>query len=143
MIVPCKYSEEKCEIEKRLYIAQSTTAINNDNSTYGAYELVVKSIEVARNDLSARTNGRNDLNGIPCALVRVVLKDSDPLIEGSIIGDTKRQGMQYLLFMPVGSKYLRVVPADYMPLMVSFSDYGIKALESQKTYDLIIVAKPH
>lgn len=42
----------------------------------GAQELTVKSMEVAEGDLTASVHQRLDKNGNPCALVRVMLKDS-------------------------------------------------------------------
>jgi hypothetical protein len=141
IVVPCQYSEDMCEIEKRLYIAQNGKTITNGNSSVSTEELIVKSMELASSDLSARINTR-DLNGVPCALVRVMLKDSDPKFEGGVVGNIKQLGMQYLIYMPVGTKYLRVVPADHFPIMISFADYGINGLESKTTYDLILVASP-
>ena len=104
----------------------------------------MKSMELVVNDLSASltNNRRLDMNGTPCALVRVMLKDSDPQFEGNVAGKIGQRGMQYFVYMSAGSKYLRVAPADHFPLMVSFADYGIKALESKKTYDLIIIENP-
>ncbi len=139
LVIPCEYSEDMCEIEKRLFVAQSIDSSLKTDLPYHTEEIKVKSMEMALNDLSASTNERKDLNGIACALVRVMLMDSDPKFEGNVTGSVNKRGMQYLVYLSAGSKYLRVIPADHFPLMVSFADYGISALESKKTYDLIIV----
>ena len=52
-----------------------------------AQELTVKRMEVAPMDLSASTQPRNDLNGNPCALVKVQLATAGAAFEGSVIGD--------------------------------------------------------
>ena len=140
-VIPCKYSEEMCELEKRFYLAAEKKSNGQNNSILQNWEMKVKSMELVDNDLSASfsKNVRTDMNGTPCALVRVTLIDSDPQFEGNVTGNIGQRGMQYFVYMSAGSKYLRVAPADHFPLMVSFADYGIKALESKKTYDLIIV----
>lgn len=141
IVVPCKYSKDICEVEKRFYLAKQGGRIPNLKTSEHNYEIKVKYMGLVLNDLSASTseNRRLDMNGTPCALVRVMLNDSDPKFEGNITGNIKQRGMQYLVYMSSGSKYLRIAPADHFPIMVSFPDYGIMALESKKTYDLIIV----
>ena len=144
IVIPCNYSEDMCELEKRFYLANEKRSNRQNNSTTLNGEMKVKSMELVVNDLSASltNNRRLDMNGTPCALVRVMLKDSDPQVEGNVAGKIGQRGMQYFVYMSAGSKYLRVAPADHFPLMVSFADYGIKALESKKTYDLIIIETP-
>ena len=144
IVIPCNYSEDMCELEKRFYLANEKRSNRQNNSTTLNGEMKVKSMELVVNDLSASltNNRRLDMNGTPCALVRVMLKDSDPQFEGNVAGKIGQRGMQYFVYMSAGSKYLRVAPADHFPLMVSFADYGIKALESKKTYDLIIIETP-
>ena len=51
-----------------------------------AQELTVKKMEVAPMDLSASTQPRNDLNGNPCALVKVQLATAEATFEGNANG---------------------------------------------------------
>ena len=104
-----------------------------------AQKLTVKSMEVAEGDLTASVHPRNDLNGNPCALVRVMLKDSAPKFEGNVLGEVEQKGMQYMVYMSAGTKFLRIVPADHFPLMIAFGDYGIKKLEGKVTYELVVI----
>lgn len=51
-----------------------------------AQELTVKSMTVAGNDISASQYRVNDLNGQPCALVKVQLATRGAKFAGSVIG---------------------------------------------------------
>lgn len=103
-----------------------------------AQKLMVKSMEVASLDLLASINPRLDLNGNPCALVRVILKDDAPKFEGNVLGTVEKKGLAYLVYMSAGTKMLRVVPSNSFPLVITFADHGIKALEGKMTYDLTL-----
>ena len=105
-----------------------------------AQELTVKSMEVAEGDLTASVHPRNDLNGNPCALVRVMLKDSAPKFEGNVLGEVERVGVQHMVYMSAGSKQLEVIYGDNH-LQIFFSDYGIEELESKVTYNVVIVTQ--
>lgn len=141
VIVPCKFSKDVCEVEKRFYLSNQKKEQIGKTSAGTEEEILVKSMSLVINDLSASMTDkmRLDTNGSPCALIRVMLKDSDPKFEGNIVGSIIQRGMQYFVYMASGSKYLRVAPADHFPITISFSDYNINALDSKKTYDLILV----
>lgn len=104
----------------------------------GAQELTVKRMEVAVGDLTASVHQRLDKNGNPCALVRVMLKDSAPKFEGNVLGDVEQKGLQYMVYMSAGSKFLRIVPSDHFPIMIAFDDFGIRKLEGKVTYELVL-----
>ena len=42
--------------------------------------------------------------------------------------------------MPQGNRMLKVKHANYAPVMVTFADYGVEKLESNRTYELTITA---
>ena len=101
-------------------------------------EMNVKSMYAAESDSSAVANPRLDLNNTPCALLKISLRDTSPEFEGNVLGDVKYDGQYFWVYMSSGSKYMRIVPSDSYPLMISFGDYGIKQLESLQTYYLTI-----
>ena len=103
-----------------------------------AQKLTVEKMEVAEGDLTASVHQRLDKNGNPCALVRVILKDSAPKFEGNVLGDVEQKGLQYMVYMSAGSKFLRIVPADHFPIMIAFDDFGIRKLEGKTTYELVL-----
>ena len=104
-----------------------------------AQELIVKSFCEASHDLAARTQSRKDINGNYCALVKVQLVDRDAEFGGNVIGDVPFYRNEYWVYMAQGSKRVKVFPQDYLPLEVTFADYGIDHLEGQVTYILTLL----
>lgn len=104
-----------------------------------AQELTVKSMEVAPMDLSASTQPRNDLNGNPCALVKVQLATAGASFEGNVIGDVAYSQGEYWVYMSAGSYMLNIKHSSFVPLFVSFRDYDIKRVEGKTTYVLTLL----
>ena len=107
-----------------------------------AQELMVKSFNVAENDISAQVQPRMDLNDKNCALVKVGIALEGVQFEGNILGNVIHKLGEYWVYMPQGNSMLRISHRDYTPLMVNFYDYRIGKLESGKTYVLTLV-KPN
>lgn len=103
--------------------------------------MTVKSLSLAENDLMARVQLRNDINGIGCALVKVRVASENATFKGNIVGDITHQTSEYLVYMGESSKRLTVMIPDCLPLDVIFVDYGISKLESKSTY-IITIEKP-
>ena len=104
----------------------------------GIQTLDVKSFVVKSNDITARTQPRQDINGNDCALVKVQLAAPNAVFEGNVIGDVAYNTSEYLVYMAQGSKKLTVKLEGYLPLEVSFQDYGIRPLEPKTVYQLTI-----
>ena len=107
--------------------------------TAGAQELTVKKMEVAPMDLSASTQPRNDLNGNPCALVKVQLATPGASFEGNVIGDTEFKKGEYWVYMPAGNYMLQLKHPNFLPLFINFRDYDIKRVEGKTTYVLTLL----
>ena len=103
-----------------------------------AQELTVKSFVVKTNDITARTQPRQDINGNDCALIKVQLAASGAEFGGNVVGNVSYNKSEYLVYMSEGSKRLSVKLEGYLPLEASFEDYGIKALEGKTTYVMTI-----
>ena len=103
-----------------------------------AQELAVKEMK-ATNDLSASQYRRNDLNGQPCALVKVLLATTGATFEGNFIPPVEYKSGEYWVYMSEGSRELRIKHPSFVPLYVNFSDYGIKDVQSLVTYDLTLI----
>ena len=103
-----------------------------------AQELNVKSFVVKTNDITARTQPRQDINGNDCALIKVQLAASGAEFGGNVVGNVSYNKSEYLVYMSEGSKRLSVKLEGYLPLEASFEDYGIKALEGKTTYVITI-----
>lgn len=92
-------------------------------------------------DLTAQSQPRVDLNGRTCALVKVLFVGDIVGVDGNIVGETVRHTNELWVYMPKNSMHLKVVTKDYLPLMVTFPDFGIEGLESGKTY-VLALSKP-
>ena len=103
-----------------------------------AQKLNVESFVAKTNDITARTQPRQDINGNDCALVKVQLAASNAVFEGTVIGDVAYNTSEYLVYMAQGSKKLTVKLEGYLPLEVFFQDYEIKSLEPKTVYLLTI-----
>ena len=92
----------------------------------------------ATQDLSARTIPCMDLNNVECALVKVQIVGEGVMFSGNVMGDVKYKGNEYWVYMPNGSKRLKVTHPDCLPLEISFDNYGISRLRSKTTYVLTL-----
>ena len=111
------------------------------SSTF-AQELTVKSFKLAGNDLTAQTQPRKDLNDRNCALIKVGIGLQGVQFEGGIMGNVENKTGEYWVYMPQGNRQLKVKHTNYAPVMVTFADYGVEKLESNRTYELIVVTYP-
>ena len=107
-----------------------------------AQKLSVESFKLAGSDLTAQTQPRKDLNDRNCALVKVGLGLQGVQFEGSIMGNVENKTGEYWVYMPQGNRQLKVKHTNYAPVMVTFDDYGVEKLESNRTYELIVVTYP-
>ena len=121
---------------KRLYlIILSVFALLN---TTVAQELTVKSFVLAPTDITAQTEGRKDLNGDACALVKIFVVGDVADVEGNVVKPLVKKNSQTWAFMTQGSKQMQVIAQNALPLMVTFADYRIEKLESNRTYILTL-----
>ena len=107
-----------------------------------AQKLTVESFKLAGSDLTAQTQPRKDLNDRICALIKVGLGLQGAQFEGSIMGNVENKTGEYWVYMPQGNRQLKVKHTNYAPVMVTFDDYGVEKLESNRTYELIVVTYP-
>ena len=105
-----------------------------------AQKLTVESFKLAGSDLTAQTQPRKDLNDRNCALIKVGVGLQGVQFEGGIMGNVENKTGEYWVYMPQGNRQLKVKHANYAPVMVTFADYGVEKLESNRTYELIITA---
>ena len=124
---------------KKLYlIILSVFAFLN---TAMAQELMVKSFVLAPTDITAQTEGRKDLNGDACALVKISFVGDVADVEGNVIKPLVKRNNETWTFMTQESRQMKVITKDYLPLMVTFGDYGIEKLQSNRTY-VLTLTKP-
>ncbi|MBR4919874.1 MAG: PEGA domain-containing protein [Prevotella sp.] len=101
-----------------------------------AQDIEVKKFEPLEKDQTAVTSPRKDINGNTCGLVKVVLKEQGLQFEGNIIGDVEIKGVEYYVYLSKGTKRLNIKHPNYLPITVTFSDYGVNKISSGHVYKL-------
>ena len=104
-----------------------------------AQELTVKSFKLASSDLTAQTQPRKDLNDRNCAVVKVQFVGELTNIEGNVIMPLVKRNNETWVYMPQNTRQMKVITKNYLPLMVTFADYDIERLESNRTYVLTLL----
>lgn len=108
-------------------------------SIYGfAQELTIKSFKENTKDLTASTSIRKDNNDEPCALVKVQLTATGAQFEPNVVGNIAYKVNEYWVYLPKGSKHLKVKHPNYLTKDVVFADYNVPFLQSKMTYELVI-----
>ena len=105
-------------------------------------KLQVESFNIAENDISAQTQPRKDLNDRNCALVKVQFVGTISEVEGNVVKPLMKHGNETWVYMPQGSRQLKILTQSFLPVMVTFADYGVEKLVSNRTYVLVLV-KPN
>ena len=106
-------------------------------TTVQAQELSVKQMSVS-DELLASQYPRKDLNGYVCALVKVELTAIGATFEGNVIPPVEQKAGEYWVYLTPGSREVRIKLPNYLPLHVTFIDYGIKGVQSGTTYNLTL-----
>ena len=104
-----------------------------------AQELTVKSFKLASSDLTAQTQSRKDLNNRNCAVVKVQFVGELTNIEGNVIMPLVKRNNETWVYMPQNTRQMKVITKNYLPLMVTFADYDVEKLESNRTYVLTLL----
>lgn len=101
-----------------------------------AQEYRVKEMKRVMSDLSASTHLRLDSNGIACGIVKVLVRDSSIDFGRNVVGSVDNKVNEYWVYLPAGSKSLTIKRSNFLPMLISFKDYGIDEIESKITYSL-------
>ena len=117
-----------------LFVLQTIAALSQ--------KLQVESFKITESDISAQTQPRKDLNDRNCALVKVQFVGAISEVEGNVVKPLVSHGNETWGYMPQGSRQLKLLTQRYLPVMVTFADYGVEKLESNRTYVLVLV-KPN
>lgn len=96
-----------------------------------AQELSVSDFHLDQSDISAVRYEEKDLNGNPCALVKVGLVLQDVVFEGSIIRQEFKDG-EWWLYMVDGAWWLNIKTKKFLPLRYEFPE----SLQKKHTYIL-------
>lgn len=81
---------------------------------------------------------RNDLNGAPCALVKIQVVDDIDRIEGNNIGEVINRGVEKWVYMCKGSRNMRIHLKNHLPVRVIFKNHKINGLQGNRVYELVL-----
>ena len=104
-----------------------------------AQKLTVEPFKIASSDLTAQTQPRKDLNDRNCAVVKVQFVGELTNIEGNVIMPLVKRNNETWVYMPQNTRQMKVITKNYLPLMVTFADYDVEKLESNRTYVLTLL----
>lgn len=90
-------------------------------------------------DLAARIYQRVDLNENPCALIKISMDSKDVKFFGDVIGDIKKEGGYWLVYVPEGTRYLTIIENN-SPIELDFRDKDIDP-KQKVTYILTLKKK--
>ncbi|WP_337437814.1 formylglycine-generating enzyme family protein [Prevotella sp.] len=89
--------------------------------------------------MTAQTQPRKDLNNRNCAVVKVQFVGELTNIEGNVIMPLVKRNNETWVYMPQNTRQMKVITKNYLPLMVTFADYDVERLESNRTYVLTLL----
>lgn len=105
-----------------------------------AQEILVNSFQEKPFYEFSDSEKKKDGNGVTCALVNVYFSEKGASFEGSYVVGSSPVGRSYQVYLAGGASKIMIKHNDYIPTPIVFSDFGIKKLESNKAYDLILIA---
>lgn len=91
---------------------------------------------------SPKLEQRQDLNGEPCAVIKVVTDDNSMTFDGNVIGAPLRKGNALFVYMTGGSKQLRIKSSKTTPFMLNFDKFGINGLVAGSIYQVTFSVEP-
>ncbi|MBQ0089131.1 MAG: WG repeat-containing protein [Prevotellaceae bacterium] len=98
--------------------------------------LSVKSVVELTNDITARTQVRNDANGQACAMLRVNAPSMMVSFDQNIVGDVSVLPGEYIVYVPEATSTIQVKNQEES-INVDFSKFDIN-LEGKKCYRVIL-----
>lgn len=103
-----------------------------------AQELKFKSFELNVMDAAAKTHEVKDLNGDPCALLRVFVAVENADFKGNlgIVGEVREiRKSEYVMYIPAGSKSISIHGDGILPFTYQFN----MKIEGLRTYELYLL----
>lgn len=102
-------------------------------ASVSAQQLTVSEFKADPSDMAAVVHQVSDLNGNPCALIKVGLAYDGATFEGDII-KTEKKGNEYWVYVIEGANWLNVMVPDYVPLRYEFD-----GVQKNTTYVMQVV----
>ncbi len=100
----------------------------------GAQELTVKSFQLKINDMTAKIDPVLDLNGEPCALIKVAVAAPEISFSGNIINAPVFQSGEWYVYVPAKTRRIKISVLGCLPLTYEFPE----TIEQNRTYELVL-----
>lgn len=100
----------------------------------GAQELDVKSFCLKISDMTAKINPVLDLNGEPCALIKVAVAAPEISFSGNIVKDPVFQSGEWYVYVPAKTRRIKISVIGCLPLTYEFPE----TIEQYRTYELVL-----
>ena len=106
-----------------------------------AQELRVKSFthDVMNREGQIDNNLPKDLNGKPCALLKVMVADKITKCEGGNVGNIIDEGMVKKIYISPTAKYVTLYFQNHFPVKMVFADHVTTTLQSMETYEVALL----
>lgn len=99
---------------------------------------LIPEFELASSDLTAQLQPRKDTNDKNCALVKVQFVGEVLDVEGNVVSPLDKHNNEVWVYMPQNSRQIKVITKNFLPVMVTFADFGVEKLEGNRTYVLVL-----
>ena len=99
---------------------------------------LIPEFELASSDLTAQLQPRKDTNDKNCALVKVQFVGEVLDVEGNVVSPLDKHNNEVWVYMPQNSRQIKVRTKNFLPIMVTFADFGVEKLEGNRTYVLVL-----
>lgn len=103
-------------------------------------QLTLAGCELAPKDLTARVKPVNDMNGDPCAMLRIQVPLLEKLdVKGAMT--IEHQPGEFLVYVPTSVRRVQVLHSDFVPLTIDFDALNIE-LEAKRVYRVRLQLPP-
>lgn len=99
---------------------------------------LIPEFELASSYLTAQLQPRKDTNDKNCALVKVQFVGEVLDVEGNVVSPLGKHNNEVWVYMPQNSRQIKVITKNFLPIMVTFADFGVEKLEGNRTYVLVL-----
>lgn len=108
-------------------------------STSSGKELYIKEVKPTDEIITNLDNKlRKDLNGVACAMVKVMLSAENVTFEGNVIGDVVFKSNHYIVYLPTGTKKIVINCPGFSSKHIDFVKYvSSSGLESKRVYYIL------
>lgn len=105
-----------------------------------AQNYIVTEVNELKQDLSARTNPKHDLNGQLFSILKITPPNMIKSVAGTMImGEMSKTATHSLVYLAKGAKSVRIVFKDDTNQQITFSDWGINDIQAGGCFEIVVL----